>query len=438
MSQITEESRTMKRISTRILALMIALQATGLAAQQTEPADAGGPTEQQRLTLDELRAFSDVFNQLRNSFVEPIDDRTLLQAAIRGMLTELDPHSDYLLADAYEALNSASSSRYVGIGVRLRIDDNSIVVNEVFPGGPADKAGLASGDAIVSVEGEPVVDGETGTSIERLNGEPDSEVNITVRSPEGEERMVTLKREYVSSPTHRFQWLERGWGHFRLERFQAETGVQMREAIESMTAQGETFRGIVIDLRDNPGGMMQPAIEIADGFLDSGLIVTTSGRNSAMKMQFEANEGQWLPDVPVVILVDRGSASASEVLAGALQDHGRALVVGERTFGKGSVQSVLPLRNGGAIKLTTALYYTPSGRSIQARGIQPDIEVTVNAPERSGDDRSREAELERHLETTEGSSIETAPMAKLDIAFPREEILAVLEAAELIVAPKTD
>jgi carboxyl-terminal processing protease len=411
------------------LGLMIS---TPAFAQDSAEITSAAEQEQVQLTLDDLRTFSDVFNQLRRNFVEPVDDHTLLDAAIRGMLATLDPHSAYLSPEEYQALNDSSQGRYIGIGVRLMTDERSIVIEDVFAGSPAEQAGLTPGDAIIAVDEHPVGDGPAQESIERLGGEPGTEFELTVRGADGEERRHRLTREYVMTSTHEFRWLENDWGYFRMNQFYSESATQLHQAIESILAEGGEFRGVVIDLRNNPGGILQPAVDIADGFLDRGIIVTTSGRAGVMKMSFEAREGQWLPGVPLVLLVDRGSASASEVLAGALQENGRALIVGERTFGKGSVQSVLPLRNGGGIKLTTAMYFTPSGRSIQARGIVPDVETAGVDAGGEADERIRESDLDRHLDEMDSAAADTGLPRKSQMEFDLDEILAVLENAGLM------
>jgi len=428
----------MKRLHIAIPIILLLVLSTRLLAQDSAEVTSAAEQEQLQLTLDDLRTFTDVFNQLRRNFVEPVDDRTLLDAAIRGMLATLDPHSAYLSPDEYQALNDSSRGRYIGIGVRLMTDERSIVIEDVFPDSPAEQAGLAPGDAIIAVDEHPVSDGPAQESIERLGGESGTEFELTVRGADGEERRHRLTREYVTTSTHEFRWLENGWGYFRMTQFYSESANQLHEAIDSILGEGGAFRGVVIDLRNNPGGILQPAVDIADGFLDRGLIVSTSGRAGVMEMSFEARDGQWLPGVPLVLLVDRGSASASEVLAGALQEHGRALVVGERTFGKGSVQSVLPLRNGGGIKLTTAMYFTPSGRSIQARGIVPDLETDGLQADGEVDDRIRESDLDRHLAEMNSPLDEAGLPPKLQIEFDLDEILAVLRNAGLIPGSDED
>lgn len=382
------------------------------------------------MTLDDLRTFTDVFNQARRNYVEQVDDKTLLDAAIRGMLKELDPHSSYLPGEEFKELKDTSRGRYSGVGVDVRVKDGKIVVSAVIDGSPADLAGINPGDIITSIGGRAVKGRYLPEVMDELLGEPGTGVEVKVLGPDGDERDISMVRKYIEYPTLSFRQLDNSLGYFKITQFHRDSAIHLEQSLKSIAADGINLRGVIIDLRDNPGGILQQAVAMADGFLDEGLIVSTRGRNSTMQMEFSAQPGQWLPGVPLVLLVDRGTASASEVVAGALQDHKRALVVGERTFGKGSVQSVLPLRNGAGIKLTTARYYTPSGRSIQAEGIYPDIVI-----EGSADQRKRESDLERHLgrETTPaepGSSGSTDSLQDYSI----EEVLAVLREAGILAA----
>lgn len=371
---------------------------TGLAfqadEQALEEASAPGPS----LSLDDMRTFTDVFNQIRNNYVAPVEDKMLLNAAIKGMLSELDPHSAYLPGEEFQDLDESSRGRFSGIGVNVEVISNRIVIQAVIAPSPADDAGINPKDIIISIDGNPVKGRNLREAIDELRGEPGSEIGLEVLTPGGETRQVTLVRTNVEIPSVTFEQIEDDFGYFRISHFNRESSAHLESTLESIRSDGIEFKGVIIDLRDNPGGVLQPAVDMADGFLDEGVILTTRGRNASMQLEFTAEPGDWLAGVPMVVLIDRGTASASEVLAGALQDHGRALVVGERSFGKGSVQSVLPLRNGAGIKLTTARYYTPSGRSIQALGIEPDVVLKpVRFVDRS-DNRRREADLERHLD----------------------------------------
>jgi carboxyl-terminal processing protease len=386
-----------------------------------------------QLTLDDLRTFTDVFNQARKNYVEEVDDKTLLDAAIRGMLLELDPHSSYLPAREYEDLNDAARGRYSGIGVEVRGRDGRIVVNAIINDSPADQAGINPGDVITSIDGQPVKGRLLRESMDKLQGQPDTEVVLTVMPPDGEPRELTITRRYIKLPTLSFRLLDGSFGYFKVAQFHRDSAMDLKQSLDSIEEDGIELRALIIDLRNNPGGVLQQAVAMADGFLDEGVIVSTRGRNSTMQMEFTAHPGQWLPDTPLMLLVDRSSASASEVLAGALQDHSRALIVGERTFGKGSVQSVLPLRNGAGIKLTTARYYTPSGRSIQAAGIEPDVVIEWDEYAENGAGRQREADLERHLgRETEASENELPDMDSALEDFPLEEVLSALREAGII------
>jgi carboxyl-terminal processing protease len=365
--------------------------------------------------------------------VEEIDDHTLLDAAIRGMLKDLDPHSAYLPSESYQQLEDSSHGRYTGIGIDVQAKEGRLVVRAVINGSPADLAGINPGDVITAIDGRPVRGLYLPDAIDDLLGAPGTQVELVVEAPNGEVRPLTVERKSLAMPVLSFQDLGDSWGYFKLTMFHRSSGKDLRQSLESIRSEGTDLRGLVLDLRGNPGGVLQGAVEMADGFLDEGVILTTRGRNSTMKMEYSAHPGQWLAEVPVMILVDRGTASASEVLAGALQDHGRAVLVGERTFGKGSVQSVLPLRNGGGIKLTTARYYTPSGRSIQAEGIRPDVLYLSENNSRRG----REVDLDRHLErelAAEGEALAATPEQD---SFPLDEALTLLEAAG-ILSPKAE
>ena len=425
------------RRSAALLALLTTLHwGQAIAAPETGAeveSDAGTDTHADiPATLDDLRAFSDVFNQVRRNFVDSVDERELIQAAIRGMLSELDPHSDYLASEQYRDLNEVSQGHYGGVGIRLTTRDGVIRVDAVITDSPADRAGIDPGDMIIAVDGVSVQDRPLSESLDGIDGEPGGTVTLRVQHPGQAVRDVVLEREFIKLPTLSYRDLDRGWGYFRISQFHQDSASDLAGALASIRDDGIDLAGLVLDLRGNPGGVLQPAVAIADGFLDEGRIVTTRGRNPTIRLEFDAEPGQWLPDRPIVVLVDHRSASASEVLAGALQDHGRALIIGERTFGKGSVQSVLPLRNGGGIKLTTARYYTPSGRSIQAEGIEPDIVVELS--DAAGDDRDdgREADLAGHLPAEQRSAAAAARPATTPASFPVDEIMAILDSAGLL------
>jgi len=384
----------MKRIGRKsILALLLAFNV--MAAE--EPVSGTDATGSQ-LSLDDLRTFTDVFNQVRINFIEETDDKTLLNAAIRGMLSELDPHSSYMEADEFRQMDDSSRGRYSGIGVEVAIRNNKVFVDFVMAGGAAEKAGVVPGDVITAIDNRDLRGQDLPSAIDSLRGEPGSEVQITVEHQNGEVSSLTVERDFVEVSSVYSRPVDKDYGYFQITHFTHKSADELLEQIEYMQSRNERpLKGVVLDLRNNPGGVLRPAITIADAFLDEGLIVYTQGRTEH-QLEYKAKPGQQLEGVPMVVLVDRSTASASEVLAGALQDHGRALIVGETTFGKGSVQAVLNLRNGSGMRLTTSRYYTPSGRSIQAEGIRPDVEIATVEVVENGDKRKREADLDRHLD----------------------------------------
>ena len=380
-----------------ILALLLAFNV--MAADEAETGTPGA-----QLTLDDLRTFTDVFNQVRKNFIEETDDQTLLNAAIRGMLSELDPHSSYMEADEFRQMDDSSRGRYSGIGVEVAIRNNKVFVDFVMKGGAADKAGIVSGDVITAINNRDLRGQDLPSAIDGLRGEPGSEVDITIEHQNGEVSTLTVVRDFVEVSSVYSRPVDRDYGYFQITHFTRKSADELLEQVDYMQRKHEgPLKGVVLDLRNNPGGVLSPAIAIADAFLKGGFIVYTRGRTEN-QLEYTAKPGQVLEGVPMVVLVDRSTASASEVLAGALQDHGRALIVGETTFGKGSVQSVLNLRNGSGMRLTTARYYTPSGRSIQAEGIRPDVEIATVEVVENGDKRKREADLDRHLISETGKS----------------------------------
>ena len=414
----------------RSLILALLLASTMVAAVEEEAV-----ASRAQLTLDDLRTFTDVFNQVRNNFVEETDDHTLLNAAIRGMLSELDPHSSYMEADKFRQMDDSSRGRYSGIGVELLIKDKRIKVVSVMEDGAANKAGVVSGDFITSIEQTDVRGKDLQSAIDSLRGEAGTEIEVTIEHINGEVSQHKLVRGFVNVASVFSRPVDGDYGYFQITQFTRKSADELLEQIEYMQANREgPLKGIVLDLRNNPGGVLGPAVTIADGFLDDGLIVYTRGR-SADQLRYTAKPGQWLGGVPMVVLVNGSSASASEVLAGALQDHKRALIVGEKTFGKGSVQSVLNMRNGSGIRLTTSRYYTPSGRSIQAEGIQPDVEVATVKVVENENKRKREVDLDRHLnsEPENGSAVFASEVSAAD-DYMMYQALILLKGASILSA----
>ena len=333
-----------------------------------------------RVPLDEIRRYVLVYNAVREAYVDPVSDRKLMQSAIKGLLLDLDPHSAYLEKSDAQAFDEETSGAYAGIGIEVQLQpDGRIKVIAPIDDTPAARAGIKSGDIITAVDGKPLA-GQEDDSQGPLRGAPGTQVTLTlVREGVAKPFDVSLKRETIRVASVRSRMLEPGYGYVRVAAFQADTAADFERALEQLQRQaggstpGKGLRGLVLDLRSNPGGLLTSSVQIADDLLDKGRIVSTRGRVSISDTEFSATPGDRMHGAPVVALVDAGSASAAEVLAGALADNHRARIVGSRTFGKGSVQTLLPLDNGDSVKLTTARYYTPSGKSIQARGIIPDV-----------------------------------------------------------------
>lgn len=426
----------MKRICQYLIFLPLLLSNIAVATDEAA-AEERVVSEQQsspaQLSLADLRTFTDVFNQVRANFVEDVDDHTLMNAAIRGMLSELDPHSSYMEADKFRELDNDSRGRYSGIGVEVAIQDKRMNVVAVMDGGAASRAAVVAGDIITSVDGKTVRGQHMQSAINSLRGEAGSEVQVTFEHENGEVSEHTLVRDYVRVASVFSRLVDGDFGYFQITHFTRQSAEELQEQVEYMlNTHGDSLKGAVLDLRNNGGGVLKSAVAMADGFLDEGLIMYTQGR-SDNQLEYRAHAGQWLPDTPIVVLVNRSSASASEVLAGALQDHDRALILGERTFGKGSVQSVLNLRNGSGIRLTTSRYYTPSGRSIQAEGIHPDVEIPSLEIVENGDARKREADLDRHLDgepENNGDSFDSDVSAADDYAM--YQALILLKGASLL------
>lgn len=351
-------------------------------------------------SLDALRAFIEVYEHIKGEYVEEIDDQTLLNDAINGMLTKLDPHSGYLKPRDVSSLRDSTSGSFGGIGIEMDVIDGLIEVIAPIDDSPASRAGILAKDIITHVDDEPVRDISLQEAIEILRGPLGSAVTLGIlREIEGQpqEVIVSLERAIIRVTSVKHEMLPHGIGYLRISQFQNRTGPDLIKAISNFQSQGE-FNGLILDLRNNPGGVLTAAIEVTDAFINGGLIVSTKGRDEFLDSKYEATNETILADQPIVVLINGGSASAAEIVAGALQDHERAVLIGTPSFGKGSVQTILALENEYALKLTTALYYTPNGRSIQATGIQPTIQVSEGGALIETDTRIREADLPKHLE----------------------------------------
>ena len=389
-----------------------------------------------KVPLEEIRRYVTVFNAIRQAYVDPVDDHQLMSSAVRGLLFDLDPHSAYLEKADAEQFEEQTRGSYDGVGIELQqLPDGTLRVIAPIDDSPAARAGLRSGDRIVAIDGRGLMRGQSDASAP-LRGKAGSKVVVrVVREGVREPFEVTLVRDTIRATSVRGRMLEPGFGYIRIASFQAGTAADFVKQLDALQ-QGAPLRGLVLDLRSNPGGLLVGAVQIADELLDKGGIVSTRGRASIGDSRFDATPGDRLQGAPMVVLVDAGSASAAEVLAGALHDNHRARVVGSRTFGKGSVQSLLPLDNGDSIKLTTARYYTPSGHSIQARGIEPDVVLHPEGAQRRPAPVS-EAVLPGHLAAEDGAAMEGDNAGEvLPGTKPIDAALAELKRlAGVVVAP---
>ena len=336
------------------------------------------PADKKGLPLKELRIFAEVFGRVQQDYVEPVTDRELLDHAIRGMLGGLDPHSAYLDETHFKELREGTSGEFGGLGIEVGVEDGFIKVIAPIDDTPAQKAGIKAGDLIIRLDERPVKDIGLSEAIKIMRGKPGTSIKLTVQR-EGEHKPLVFEivRAVIKQASVKARMLAPGFGYVRLAQFQAPTAEDMLAAIRKLEKQNKgPLKGLVLDLRNNPGGVLQGAVAVSDAFLEDGLVVYTQGRAESSALKFHARPGDVLNGAPLVVLVNEGSASASEIVAGALQDHKRAVIMGRTTFGKGSVQTIIPISSKIAIKLTTARYYTPNGRSIQAEGIQPDIELS--------------------------------------------------------------
>jgi len=367
---------------------------------------AGKPAAGADLPWQDAHMLAAVLERVKHDYVNPVDDHQLLQAAIRGMVASLDPYSAYLDGDEYDEVKISSSGRYSGVGIELSIEDEQVVVIAPFDGSPAAQAGIRSGDIIVTIDGIPVNTSTLADTIGRMRGAEGTSVKIGImREGHSEPMLFTLKRSRVDLHSVKAEMLEPGWAYVRISQFSETTGDDLNAAMKDLRKHnGAPLKGLVLDLRDNPGGVLEAAVAVADAFLDSGVIVTAKGRTADSKFEMDATPGDVLNGAPIVVLVNGGSASAAEIVAGALKDQHRAKLMGRTTFGKGSVQTIIPLSDDRAVKLTTSLYYTPSGVSINHRGIAPDIELERDANQPAAAVpadaplQKRDAEVKRALE----------------------------------------
>lgn len=354
-------------------------------------------------TYEELSLFGDVLDIIEKNYVDPVDPKKLIDGAINGMLYSLDPHSAYLAPDAYKELKIDTKGEFSGVGIVIAMKDNTLKVISPIEGSPAHKAGIKAGDTIISIDGQNTKDMQLWEAVKKMRGQKGSIVQIAIKR-DGTESILnfSVKRDVIPITSVVGYTLEPAYGYLRITNFRDNTLGELKEHLGKIEHKDTPLKGLVLDLRDNPGGLLPQAIDVTDTFLEEGIIVSIKGRLPQHSREYSArpNKENEKHSYPIVLLINEGSASASEIVAGALQDHKRALILGATSFGKGSVQSVEPLKDGSALKLTIARYYTPSGRSIQAEGIKPDITVkerSLSKMSEGSHSRIKEKDLKNHI-----------------------------------------
>ena len=401
------------------LCLLLVTGFPGISYAQNEANEA--------LPLEDLRIFSEVFGKIKSEYVDQVDDSTLLRGAIHGMLRELDPHSSFLEPEELKEIRITTDGKFGGLGIEVTVEDGLIKVISPMDNTPAFHAGIQPGDLILMLDGVPVRGMSLKEAVDKMRGPPGSEIKLTIsREGEPDSVEVTLVRAIIKAASVKAQLLQTDFGYARLSSFQSGSAQSLRSKIaELKNDNGGPLEGFVLDLRNNSGGVLIGAVEVSDMFLSGGEIVSTRGRTQLSAQSFTALPDDVIDDAPMVVLVNGGSASASEIVAGALQDHRRAIIMGTKTFGKGSVQTIIPMENHGALKITTARYYTPSNRSIQAIGIVPDIvtEQTEFSKVESSRSSVRESDLVDHLGSETGNDEPDAPLSSTPGLFDNDNQL---------------
>jgi carboxyl-terminal processing protease len=393
-----------------LIALMSLLLVPGLVSAQAEAVS-------EPLPLEQLRTFADIFGRIKANYVEQVEDKVLLENAIRGMVSGLDPHSNYLNEEDYKDLQVGTKGEFGGLGIEVGMEDGFVKVIAPIDDTPAQRAGVQSGDLIVRLDDTPVKGLSLNDAVKLMRGKPGTSIELTIiRKGEEKPLKITVIRDTIKVASVKGRLLEKQYGYLRISQFQSHTTSDLLKTLKRLEKEaGGSLQGMILDLRNNPGGVLNAAVSVSDAFLKKGLIVYTQGRESDSQLRFEAAPDDVLNGAPIVVLVNEGSASASEIVAGALQDQKRAIIMGTQTFGKGSVQTIIPISDSAAVKLTTARYYTPSGRSIQAEGIKPDIEleeVKVSKVESNGVKPIKEANLSGHLKNGNGESPAKDPQSR--------------------------
>jgi len=410
-------------------------------AEESQDAASSAASE---MPLEELRAFAEIFGRIKRDYVEPVEDRVLLEHAIRGMLSGLDPHSAYLGEDEFKELKVGTTGEFGGLGIEVGMENGFVKVISPIDDTPAQRAGVEAGDLIIRLDDKPVKGMSLNEAVKIMRGKPGSKIIImVVREGRDAPFQIEIIRDIIKTTSVKGRILDEKFGYIRISHFQAHTSEDMLKNIQRLKEEsGGALKGLILDLRNNPGGVLNGAVAVSDAFLEEGLIVYTEGRIDDSQLKFNAAPDDILEGAPIVVLVNGGSASASEIVAGALQDRKRAIIMGSETFGKGSVQTVIPISEKRAVKMTTARYYTPSGRSIQAEGIMPDIvldDVKVAAKKGPGINHLKEANLKGHLDQGNGKKAapkknnngsKEKPLAERD--YQLNEALNLLKGLEIL------
>jgi carboxyl-terminal processing protease len=352
---------------------------------------------------ENIKIFTDAISIVQENYAEEVDPKNLIYGAVKGMLLGLDPHSAFMSPEEYKEMQVETKGSFGGIGIEIGLRDNILTIIAPIEDTPAFMAGLKAGDKIIKIEGKYTKDMSVNDAVKLMRGPKGAKVSIWIlRDGFKDPREFQIIRDIIIIKSIKYKSLEDGFGYIRISQFQEKTANDLEDALHKLGSKEGKLKGLILDMRNNPGGLLQQAVEVSNKFLDKGLVVYTKGRSPGQDMRFEVRSGVAHPPYPIIALVNGGSASASEIVAGALQDHKRAVILGTQTFGKGSVQTIIPLSDGSAIRITTSKYYTPSGRSIQAKGIEPDIVVGDVASR----DHIKEKDLERHLLAEGGEPIE--------------------------------
>ncbi len=430
----------MKRSGRYVLVLCLGMfLGTAITMERTVFAERA---ESQPLPLDTLRIFTEVFGKVKSDYVESVEDQKLLEDAIHGMLAGLDPHSAYLSPESFKEMRIGTEGKFGGLGIEVTMENGFVKVVAPIDDTPAQRAGIKAGDLITRLDGTPVKGMSLNDAVKKMRGKPDTDIKLTVvREGEAKPLEFVITRAIIKITSVKGKQLEPGYAYVRVSQFQSNTADTLRRKLSDLKKQADgNLKGLILDLRNNPGGVLNGAVSVSDMFITDGVIVSTRGRLEESEVKYTATPNDYLKDAPMVVLVNEGSASASEIVAGALQDHGRAVIMGTNTFGKGSVQTILPINNGAALKITTARYYTPNDRSIQATGIVPDVVVEDLEFKRKEDNGSllRESNLQGHLENevegnadTRNASVSSAtPNVETD--FQLREALNLLKGVNIV------